>query len=214
MNLDVTRSAIPVLRVLVMLRPGRLPRADIVGLAVACQAQLVDRAVSQQPRIRRSVRRMAGHAPFGLHRSVLESEWALLVRVAFETSCIATRYESGRFEFESTMRIVAITATHGSFHNLVVKGRGKCRLDLAVASHTELRVVRPEHSDGREARLFGIRSCRIDIRAGKILPGRIGVRRVTIGAANIVAPVLTTTEVVPLFLACMAGKTGFSRFFR
>ena len=214
MNLDVTRSAITVLRVLVMLRPGRLPRADIVRLAVARQTQLVDRAVSQQPRIRRSVRRMAGHATFSLHRSVLESERALLVRVALETSCIAARYESGRFEFKSPVRIVAITATHGPFHNFVVKGRGKCRLNLSVATHTELRVVRPEHSDGREARLFGIRSFRIDIRTGKIFPGRIGVRRVTVGATNIVAPVFTTTEVVPLFLACMAGKTRFSRFFR
>ncbi len=54
----------------------------------------------------------------------------------------------------------------------------------------------------------------MDIRAGKIHPGRIGVRRVTIGAANIVAPVFAATEVVPLFLAGMAGKTSLSRFFR
>ena len=40
------------------------------------------------------------------------------------------------------------------------------------------------------------------------------MRRVTIGTANIVAPVLATTEVVSLFLARMAAKTSFSGFFR
>src|SRR6266702_7859687 len=46
-NLHVTGSAVAVLRVLVMLWPGRFLGADIMGHAVARQAQLVDRAKSQ-----------------------------------------------------------------------------------------------------------------------------------------------------------------------
>ena len=34
------------------------------------------------------------------------------------------------------------------------------------------------------------------------------MRCVTVGTANIIAPVLATPEVVVLFLACMAGKTS------
>jgi hypothetical protein len=42
----------------------------------------------------------------------------------------------------------------------------------------------------------------------------MGVRRVTIGASDIIAPVLAAPEVVPLFLAGMTGKTDLGRFFR
>ena len=38
--------------------------------------------------------------------------------------------------------------------------------------------------------------------------------RVTVSAADVVAPVLTTTEVVVLFLAGMARQAGLSSFFR
>ena len=40
------------------------------------------------------------------------------------------------------------------------------------------------------------------------------MRRVAIGAANVIAPVFATTEVVPLFLTRMAAKTGLSYLFR
>lgn len=40
------------------------------------------------------------------------------------------------------------------------------------------------------------------------------MRRVTIGAANIVAPVFAPTKVVALLFARMAGETGFRSFFR
>jgi len=40
------------------------------------------------------------------------------------------------------------------------------------------------------------------------------VRRVTIGTANIVAPVFSATEIVVLFSTGMAGKTRLRNFFR
>ena len=145
MNLYVTGRAVGVLRVLVMLRSGRLNRSDVVRHTVAGQTELIDRGVSQQPRIRRSVRRVTGGAPFGLYRSVFIGKRALLVRVTLDTSCIPAGCEPGLFEFESTMRVMAIAATHGSFQHLVMEGRRKRRLDLAVATHTELRVTRFQH---------------------------------------------------------------------
>ena len=55
MNLHVTRDAVGVLGILVVLRPGRFDGAHIVRHAVARQTELIDRAVSQQPRIRRTM---------------------------------------------------------------------------------------------------------------------------------------------------------------
>ncbi len=93
------------------------------------------------------MRCVAGRAPFGLYWSVFIGERTLLVRVTLDTSCIPACCEPGLFEFEATMRVMTITATHGSFQNLVVKGRRKCRLDLAVATQAKLRVVHLQHSD-------------------------------------------------------------------
>lgn len=109
---------------------------------------------------------------------------------------------------------MAITAAHGAFQNFVMEGRIKCRLDLAVATQAKLRVVHLQHSDACEARLFRIRSGHLDIRAGKISPTRIGVRRMTIGTANIVAPVLAASEIVVFFSTRVAGETGLGSFLR
>lgn len=50
-NLHVTRYAVGVLRILVVLWAGRFNRAHVVRDAVARQAKLIDGAVAQQPRI-------------------------------------------------------------------------------------------------------------------------------------------------------------------
>ena len=51
MNLDVTVRAVPVLRILIMLRTSRLLRADAMRNAVARQTQLRDATRNQQARI-------------------------------------------------------------------------------------------------------------------------------------------------------------------
>ena len=38
--------------------------------------------------------------------------------------------------------------------------------------------------------------------------------RVTIGATNVIAPVLAAAKIVVLLFACMAGKTSLGSFFR
>src|SRR6185503_19492590 len=42
----------------------------------------------------------------------------------------------------------------------------------------------------------------------------VRVWRVTIGATDVVSPMLAATEVIPLFLAGVAGKTSLGDFFR
>ena len=58
MDLHVTIRAIGVLRVQVMLRASRFNRADIVRVAVTCQAKLCHAAGCQEARIGRAMRRM------------------------------------------------------------------------------------------------------------------------------------------------------------
>src|SRR6266545_2969317 len=98
MNLHVTRCAVGILSVLIMLRTSRLDSPDVMGHAVAGQAQLIDGAVSQQSRIRRSVRRVAGRASFGFHRSMFIRERALLVRMTLNTCGIRSGSQSCLFE--------------------------------------------------------------------------------------------------------------------
>src|SRR5205809_393855 len=52
------------------------------------------------------------------------------------------------------------------------------------------------------------------IGAGDISSGRVRVRRVTVCTANVVAPVLSTTEVVALFFARVARQTSLGCFLR
>src|SRR5882724_2649405 len=103
------------------------------------------------------MRRVTSGAPFGFYRSVFISKRPLFVRVTLNTSGIRAGRQSGLLEFESAMRVMAIAATHGPFQNLMMEGRGERRLDLALATYTELRVVRAQHSDGCKARLFTVR---------------------------------------------------------
>jgi hypothetical protein len=157
MNLHVTGRAISVLRVLIMLRSGRLNRADVMRHTVTGQTELIDCGVSQQSRVRGSMRRVTGNAPFGLYRGMFKSKRALLVRVALNTTGITTGGQPGLLEFESTMRVMAISAHHGPLKNLMMKRRRERRLDLAVATQTELRVVRFQQLETRKARLFTVR---------------------------------------------------------
>jgi hypothetical protein len=124
-----------------MLRASRLDGPDIMRQAVACQAELVNSAVPQQTRIRRSMRRMTSRASFSFYRSMFVGERTLFVHVTFNASCVGTSGQSGLFEFKTTMRIMAINATDRAFQNLMVKGRAEIRFDLAVAAHAKLRIA-------------------------------------------------------------------------
>ena len=87
MNLVVAHGAGLVLRGLIV----RRPRWPLSREGMALQAEHVHRHHFEQPRIGRTVRRVATGATFGLDRHVLVDEWPLLVDVALVTDEIATR---------------------------------------------------------------------------------------------------------------------------
>ena len=119
----MTSGAIPVLRVLVVLRSSRLYGSNVVRHTMTSQAELIYRAISKQPRIRRSMRCVTSRASFGFHRSMFISEWSLLVHVAFNTSRVRAGCQPGLFQFKAAVRIMAIAAPHRAFQNFVVKRR-------------------------------------------------------------------------------------------
>lgn len=116
--------------------------------AMTGQTELVNRAVPQQPRIGRAVRRMTGRTPFGLHRRMFVCEWTLLIGVTLNASRVRAGGEPRLLEFKTAVRVMAITTAHDAFQNFVMEGRIKCRLDLAVATQAKLRVVHRQHFDG------------------------------------------------------------------
>ena len=213
MYLHVTVGAVAVLRVQVVLGSSRLDCAHVVGDAVASQAKLRHSAGCQQTRIRRTVRRMTGATSFRLHRSMLESKWTLLVRVTLHTSRVGSSGQSRLFEFKTAMRIVAITALHGAFENLVVEREIELVLNLGMAAQTKLGLALFQELKHREARLLRVCFCNKNVRTGQIPPGFRRMGRVAIGTTDVVAPVLSTPEVVVLFSSRMAGKTSLRYFF-
>lgn len=202
-NLDVTGRAVGILRVLIMLWPSRLNRSDVMRHAMTGQTKLIDCAESQQPWIGRAVRCMAGHTTFGFHRGVLISERTLFVRMTFNAGSISAGGQTCLFEFETAMRVMTIAATHRAFHDFMVEGHREGCFHFAMATETKLRVAHLQHLYRSESRFFSI--CRGDPcdRAWHILTACGLVRRVTLSAADVVAPVLATTEVVVLFFACV-----------
>src|SRR5262249_42907679 len=156
-NLHVTGGAIVVFRALIMLRARRFTPSHLSGQAVAGQTQLVDRAKSQEPRIGRSVRRVTRSAAFGLNRGMFVRERTLLVDVTLDASGISACRQSGLFQLEPAMRIVAIAAAYRAFQNLMMERHRERRLYFSMTTGAELRIVRAQHSDGREARLLSIR---------------------------------------------------------
>lgn len=197
-----------------MLRTRRLDRANIVGHAVARQAELIDRAVFQQTGVRGSMRRVTSRAAFGLDGRVFVSKRPLLVDVALDARCIGAGRQACLLCLKTAVRVVTITATHRAFQNFVMERHRELRLNLVVTTRAQLRVVRLQHANSRKAGLLGIRRGHEHVRAGNVAAFLVRVRRVTIGAADIVAPMLSATEVVALFFSRMATQTSLRRFLR
>ena len=171
MNLYVTRRAVGVLSVLVMLRPTWLDCTYVVRDAVARQTELVNLAEPQQPRISRAVWRMTGDTTFGLQRRMFISEWTLFIGVTFNARCIAASCQPRLLQLKTTMRIVAIAAFHCAFENLVMEGHIECGLDLTMTAGTKLWFANLQQVECREAGLFCICGSHSRNRARHILVG-------------------------------------------
>ena len=105
------------------------------------------------------------------------------------------------------MRIMAVAAFHRAFENLVVERQIELVFDFGVTAQAKLGFARFQQLQHRETRLLSV--CFRDeyVRTGPVLFGFRRMRRVAICAPDVVAPMLTTPEVVVFFLACMAAKT-------
>ena len=146
MNLRVAGRAVGVLRVLVVLRPGRFRRADVVSQAVASQTKLIDRAVTKQTRICRTVRRVASRASFSFYWRMFVSERTLFVGVTLNATCVRACCQPGLLQFKATVRIMAIAALYGAFKNFVMERLGEVRFDFAVTAHAKLWLAHLQNS--------------------------------------------------------------------
>ena len=144
---------------------------------------------------------------------MLVSKRSLLINVTLDTSGVRAGGQAGLLRLETAMGIVTVTATHRAFQNFVMERHGELRLHFVMTADAELRIVCLQHTNSGKAGLLGIRRFDQHVRAGFISAVGERVRRMAIGAADVVAPVLSATEIVPLFFSRVAGQTRFRSFF-
>ena len=158
------------------------------------------------------MRRVARGAALCLHRRVLVSVWSLLIRVTLNACGVRASRQSGLFGFEAAVWVVTVAAAHRAFQHFVMEGRRELRLDFIVTARAKLRVVCLQHPNRRKTRLLGVRGGHEHVGTCHVAAFLVRVRRVTIGATNVVAPVLSAPEVVPLFSARVTGQTSLGNF--
>jgi hypothetical protein len=71
------------------------------------------------------------------------NEWPLFVGVTLDASSVGARREPSLFQFEATVRVMAIAALHDAFQNLVMERHIELVLRFAVATEAELRLAGP-----------------------------------------------------------------------
>ena len=89
--------------------------------------------------------RVTSRTTFSLQRRMFVSEGTLLIRVAFNTGGVRASGQSGLLEFKPAMRVMAITALHFSFENLMMRWLVEVRLCFTMATHAELRLPGFQH---------------------------------------------------------------------
>ena len=87
------------------------------------------------------MRRMARDASFGLHRRVLEYEWALFIAVAFKAHQVFRTRRAQLPCQESAVRVLAVRALHQAFVHAVMKGTGELLFLVKVAGIAKLRLL-------------------------------------------------------------------------
>ena len=84
------------------------------------------------------MRRVTRNASVGLHRSMFKSKWTLLIGVALETGGVSTNRQPRLFQLETTVRVVAVAASHGPLEDLVMLRHGELVFDFSVTTQAEL----------------------------------------------------------------------------
>jgi hypothetical protein len=72
-------------------------------------------------------------------------ERSLLIGVTLDASRISTCRQTCLFDFEPSVRVMAVATAHGAFQYLVMEGLIELVLRLAVALHAELRLAIHQH---------------------------------------------------------------------
>ena len=68
------------------------------------------------------MRRVTGHASFGLNGSVFVHKWSLLVHVTLNAYRISAGGQSRLFKFEAAVRVMAIGTLQRAFEHFVMEG--------------------------------------------------------------------------------------------
>ena len=76
---------------------------------------------------------------------MLECERSLLVCMTLQAACICACCEPRLLEFETTVRIVTVTALDQAFKHLMMKRSAELGLRLAVTTDAKLRFAASEH---------------------------------------------------------------------
>lgn len=161
MDGDVTHRASLVLHRLVVRRSLR----SLCREAVTLQAHQIDLADPQEPRIRRSMRRVTRRAPFGLYRDMLVNVRPALIRMTLIADGVPARQRSHLPQRSGAMNVVAVVALDQAFVDAVMVRLGEVGFGGNVAAVAEFGLGAHEEM----LRLLGF------------------VRRMTIHAANIIA---------------------------
>src|SRR4030095_1188080 len=122
---------------------------------------------------------------------------------------VGTGRQSCLLCLKATVWIVTIAALHHPFQHLVMKWLVKVGLNFIVTTDAELRFSDLQQVNGREVGLLCVRLVDKGNRFRDVPVCRGRVRRVTQCAADVVAPVFTTPEVVAFFSTSMTGQTSF-----
>ena len=104
---------------------------------VALQAEQVYVTALQQPRIRRTVRGMAGDATFSLDGGMFPGKGTSLVRMAVEADHVLRGGGTQLVPHESAMLVVAVGATYQAFIHAMMKWLGEVRLNFKMAAVTK-----------------------------------------------------------------------------
>jgi len=120
---------------------------------VALQTQQALLAADQKHTIDASVRRVARRTAFYLHGRMLEDKWPALLGVTLRASFPSALPKRGAIG--SDMRVVAICTFHQAFRHAMMRRQRELRLDVTVASETELRLGFLEQTIVEPSRLFG-----------------------------------------------------------
>ena len=151
------------------------------------------------------MRRVTGDAAVRLDRGVLVNKRPLLVGVALDAGGVRAGSESRLFELKTAVRIVTIAALHRTFQHLVMERQIELVFGLTMATETKLRLALLQQLQIRDAWLLRVGSGDEDIRSGQLSSAWLRVSGVAVGTTDVIAPVLTATEVVVFLSAGVAA---------